>query len=324
MTDGSGSGGHDQLFKQLLQAFFADFLRLFDPETAARLDLDTITFVNPEVFTDFPRGERRTADIVVQVQTLDGDAELILVHVEVQREREPDFPWRMWQYYSLLRQREGKRVIPIALVLYLGHEGITLEEYSEGVFDRTYLTFRYLQISLPRLPAGDYVARGPLGAALASLMGPVRRGRAARIALYIACLRGVQRAVDAGELDDARRFMLFNLIFTYLHPTAQEREAARVQLRQEGDKAMEAVELTWADRIILQNREEGRQEGRQEGLRVAHQAVLRVLVKQFGALPPSIGAGLERIDNPQRLEALLDVALSASTLEEFTHALNGN
>ncbi len=314
----AGLQGHDQLFKQLLQAFFPDFLRLFDPETAARLDLDTITFVNPEVFTDFPQGERRTADIVVQVQTFDGDTELILIHVEVQRKREPDFPWRMWQYYSMLRLREGKRVIPIALVLYLGREGIALEEYSEGVFDRTYLIFRYLQVSLPRLPAGDYVERGPLAAALASLMRPERRGSAARIALYIACLRGVQRAVDAGELDEARQFALFNLIFTYLRLSAQEREAARVQLRQEGDTTMEAVELTWADRIILQNREEGRQEGRQEGLR---DAVLRVLTRRFGTLPPSSGAGLYRIDDPRRLEALLDVALSTGTVEEFERAL---
>lgn len=314
-----GLQGHDQLFKQLLQAFFPDFLRLFDPETAARLDLETVTFLNPEAFTDFPQGERRTADIVVQVRTRDGDMELILIHVEVQREREPNFPWRMWQYYSLLRQREGKRVIPIALVLYPEHEGIALAEYSEGVFDRTYLTFRYLQISLPRLSAADYVERGSLAAGLASLMRPAKRTAAARIALYIACLRGVQRAVGAGELDEARESMLFNLIFTYLHLSAREREAARVQLRQEGDTTMEAVELTWADRLILQ----GRVEGRQEGLRVARQAVLRVLTKQFGALPPSISVGLDRIDDPQRLEALLDAALSASTVEEFAQALNG-
>jgi hypothetical protein len=309
----TGSGGHDQLFKQLLQAFFADFLRLFDPETAARLDLDTITFVNPEVFTDFPQGERRTADIVVQVRTRDGDTELILIHVEVQRKREPDFPWRMWQYYSLLRLREGKKVIPIALVLYPDREGIALEEYSEGVFDRTYLTFRYLQISLPRLSAGDYVERGPLAAGLASLMRPARRTSAARIALYIACLRGVQRAVDAGELDEARRFMLFNLIFTYLSLSTHEREAARVQLREEGDTTMEAIELTWADRMILQ--------GREEGLRAVRRAVQRVLIQRFGSLPSSMTIQLDQVDDPQRLETLLDTAFSVSALEEFAQAL---
>jgi len=58
--------GHDQLFKQLLRAFFADFLRLFDPETAAELDLDTLEFRDTEAFTDIPQGERRVADLVVQ------------------------------------------------------------------------------------------------------------------------------------------------------------------------------------------------------------------------------------------------------------------
>ena len=90
--------GHDQLFKQVLEAFFPDFLRLFDPETAARLDLTTVTFRNPEVFIDLPQGERRTADVVAEVRSLEGEPELVIVHVEIQREREPHFGHRMWQY----------------------------------------------------------------------------------------------------------------------------------------------------------------------------------------------------------------------------------
>jgi Putative transposase, YhgA-like len=120
--------GHDQLFKQLLRAFFAEFMHLFDPQTAARLDLDTVSFRDAEAFTDIPQGERRTADLVVQVHTVAGAPELVLIHMEIQREREARFPWRMWQYYALLRQREGLPVIPIALLLYAGREGIALEE----------------------------------------------------------------------------------------------------------------------------------------------------------------------------------------------------
>src|SRR5579875_169098 len=191
--------GHDQLFKQVLQAFFADFLRLFDPELAANLDLDTVTFRDAEAFTDIPQGERRTADLVVQVRTLAGLAELILIHVEVQRKREPGFPARMWEYYSLLRQREGLPVIPIALVLYPGREGIALEEYREAVLGRTYLIFRYLQISLPKLSAESFVsAPSPLGAGLASLMRPPARGREAQIALHVACLRRIREASESG------------------------------------------------------------------------------------------------------------------------------
>ena len=126
---------HDQLFKQVLEAFLPDFLSLFDPTTAARLDpLTPPIFRNAEVFTDIPQGERRIADIVAEVRTLDGNPELVIVHVEIQREREPDFSFRMWQYYVALRQRENMPVIPIALVFYAGREGIAREEYEEAVF----------------------------------------------------------------------------------------------------------------------------------------------------------------------------------------------
>jgi len=135
----------------------------------------------------------------------------------------------------LPRLRERLPVIPIALVLYPGRAGITLEEYSEGVFGRTYVTFRYLQISLPRPPADDYLTRGPLAAGLANLMRPAARGRAARIALHLACLRGVRQAADASVLDDARTELLVNMVATYLPLSAQEERALRVQLQRGGD-----------------------------------------------------------------------------------------
>lgn len=108
------TASHGQRFKQLLESFFADFLRLFAPATAARLDLTAISFRSGEIFTDIPQGERRTADVVAEVRTLEGDAELIIVHVEIQRQRKSGFPYRMFEYYTLLRQREKKPVIPIA------------------------------------------------------------------------------------------------------------------------------------------------------------------------------------------------------------------
>src|SRR5579875_755498 len=210
-ASGSERIGHDQLFKQLLQAFFPDFLRLFDPQTAAALDLSTVIFRDTEAFTDLPQGERRIADLVAQVATADGADELILVHVEVQRERDAQFPYRMWHYYSLLRQRENLPVLPIAVVLYPGRTGLAQEVYEETVLGRTILTFYYLQISLPRLEAADFVqAESVLGAGLASTMH-VPPERAAQIALHLAGLRRIHQARVAGEIDDARTFLLVNL-----------------------------------------------------------------------------------------------------------------
>ena len=294
-ADGTHRIGHDQLFKQVLEAFFADFLRLFAPETAARLDLTTVTFLNPEVFTDIPQGGRRTADVVAEVRSLEGEPELVIVHVEIQREREPDFGYRMWQYYVALRLRENKPVIPVALVFYAGREGIAREEYEEAVFGESIMTFRYLQISLPLLPAEQYVqAEQVLGAGLASVMR-LPPDRPAQITLHRACLRRVLDAEQSGQVDAARAFLLGNLVETYLPLTDEEREALRVQLEQEGDVTMEVSELTWADQIDFRS-----------SLRTRREDVRRAVQLRFGRISPEVNALIDRAAVAQNEAELLN------------------
>jgi len=305
--------GHDQLFKQLLRAFFAEFLRLFDPDTAAALDLDTLDFRDTEAFTDIPQGERRTADLVVQVRTRTGAPRLVLIHVEIQRERKARFPWRMWQYYALLRQREDLPVIPIALVLYRGREGIALEEYTEAVFGRTYLAFRYLQISLPRLNAVEYARTG---GALAVVMR-LPRGREAQIGVHLAGLRRVREALEAGQVDAARAFLLVNLIATYLPLSSNERSALQVQLEQQGDTTLEATELTWADQMILQGRELGREEARAEALR---ETILRAARLRFGDVSPALEQAVGAMTGEDALLSLFDRTLRAASEAELLSA----
>jgi hypothetical protein len=48
---------HDQLSKSLLKAFFADFLRLIDPGVASHLQVEEATFLDKEIFTDWPAGD---------------------------------------------------------------------------------------------------------------------------------------------------------------------------------------------------------------------------------------------------------------------------
>lgn len=70
---------HDRLFKELLTAFFADFIALFFPDVAAYLDTSTITFLDKELFSDLPGAERRAADIVAQAQ-FRGAPAFFLIH----------------------------------------------------------------------------------------------------------------------------------------------------------------------------------------------------------------------------------------------------
>jgi len=49
---------HDQLSKSLIKIFFGDFLRLVAPALASRLEAGEATFLDKEVFTDWPAGDR--------------------------------------------------------------------------------------------------------------------------------------------------------------------------------------------------------------------------------------------------------------------------
>jgi len=297
-----------------LQEFFEDFLWLFDPQTAAGLDFSTVVFRNAEAFTDLPRGERRTADLVAEVRTLAGEPELILLHVEVQREREAGFPARMWQYYAVLRQRDGLLVIPIAVVFYLAREAIAMEEYEEGVLGRVYLTFRYLQISLPLLAAEDYVAaERPLGVALAPLMRLPDTGRAARLSLYLACMRRINQGADSGELNDARAFLLWNMVNTYLPLSDDDRAELQARLTSRGDTTLETTELTYADRLLQRGHKEGREEGREEGYR---ESVRTAIQLRFTSVPAALDQALPAMSRDE-LTALLRRVLTVQRVEDL-------
>jgi hypothetical protein len=132
---------HDQRFKLLLQAFFAEFLQLFFPALAARFDFSNLVWLDKEVFADPPQGGRGYLDLVAQLRAREPiagqrpgepDTTLALIHVEIERaESVHALRSRMHQYYEQLRRRHGLPVLPIALYLRLGLDGIGKDVYEE-------------------------------------------------------------------------------------------------------------------------------------------------------------------------------------------------
>ena len=108
---------HDRLFKELLTAFFREFLELFFPGLAAKLDPDSIEFLDKELFTDVTQGDRHEADLVVRAR-FRGQALCFLIHVEAQAQPQADFARRMFGYFALLHQKYNLPVYPIAVFSY--------------------------------------------------------------------------------------------------------------------------------------------------------------------------------------------------------------
>lgn len=163
---------HDRLFKELLRAFFVEFLDLFLPDVRNYLDPDSLVFLDKEVFTDITAGERYEADLVVKTQ-FRGEPSCFLIHVEHQAQAEVEFGRRMlltniqsaeqekvmelittWEEKGLQRgrQEEGLRILLRQLTRRIGPIGTEnearlrslsiddLETLSEALFDFSDMT----------------------------------------------------------------------------------------------------------------------------------------------------------------------------------------
>ena len=300
--------GHDQRFKEFLQTFLREFLRLFFPEVERRLDFRAVEFLDKEVFTDLGEGRARQADVVAKLATKRGDPELLLVHCEVQSRPGRDFGARMFEYYALLRARYRVPVYPVVVHLRGGREGLTTEEHRMELFGEEIVRFRYRSVALARLHAEEYrTGMGPVGAALAALMETRGLERAElRASLLL-------EVVESG-LDEARKLLLGNLVTTYLELSGEERKRYRSLLSKKEYRKMQDVEETWLDKALRQGEEKGLRSGVTRG---KQDALIAQLSQKFGPILDTVAARVRSIDEDEALDRLLSRVLTATSLDEM-------
>lgn len=309
--------GQDQLFKEILHSFLKEFLELFFPEVAPRLDFQTLQFPDKELFKGFPGGSRREPDVVAELRTREGNPEVVLVHVEVQTEVRRDVGKRMLEYCALLWLQFDVPVFPVVLYLTGGdRQGISVAEFRHELFGREVVRFRYASIALAQLPAREYVEASPLAAALAALM---RRKRASEELELRA--RMLKRVVTS-DLSERRKYLLVNVIETYFALSLEERESFRGLVARKEYRQVQDTELTWGDKLIQQGREEGREQGREEGreqgiLQGKRETLKRLLTAKFGAFPKKTEDLIEALSSAEELDNYLDRVLVATSLQDL-------
>jgi chorismate mutase len=113
---------HDQLFKQLIGTFFLEFLDLFVPELADKIDRDNLEFLPQEYFTDIIEGDRRAMDLVVRVnlRRRPNEPEVgkvwAIIDCEHQSSSEANFQRRIFFYFAQLHREYLEPVYPIAKI----------------------------------------------------------------------------------------------------------------------------------------------------------------------------------------------------------------
>ena len=149
------------------------------------------------------------------------------------------------------------------------------------------------------------------------------------------CMEALLDTKSGTGLDGAQEQLLLTAIETYL-PLDEEQEmkyAERVSnsLRK---TEIQSMELTWAGKLhkggvelgrregVEVGRREGVEVGRREGVEASRRMLRLILSQRFGQLSQKQIAGLERIDDPIRLESIGQRALAGASAKEIARLLD--
>jgi len=110
----------DNPWKDVLEHFFHHFLAFFFPEAHAAIDwarnYESLDKELQQIVSESELG-LRLADKLFKVWLKDGQEAWILIHVEIQNERDPGFAERMFVYNYRIYDRHRQPVISLAVTL---------------------------------------------------------------------------------------------------------------------------------------------------------------------------------------------------------------
>ncbi len=107
-------------WKQLIEEYLEEFFKFFFPAVHAGIDFrQNYQYLDKElaqIMVDSESG-RREVDKLIQVHWVGGDPDLILLHVEVQAQREADFAQRVCLYNYRIWDHYNRPVVSLALLV---------------------------------------------------------------------------------------------------------------------------------------------------------------------------------------------------------------
>ena len=115
----AGLDDHDNPWKEAIEGAFQDFLAFYFPQAHDGIDwTQGHVFLDKElrqVVRDADSG-KKFVDLLAQVTAADGSPQWLYVHVEVQTQRDTQFPRRMFTYNHRLMDRWGQAVASLAVL----------------------------------------------------------------------------------------------------------------------------------------------------------------------------------------------------------------
>ena len=304
---------YDGAWKETLERYLQPFLALCFPAVADGIDWAVpIEFLDQElqqIVRDADLGKQRT-DKLVKVQRWDGETEWVLIHLEVQAQRDPDLPRRLYQYHHRISDRFGRAVVSLVL-LADPHPDWRPGPYEVELWGCRlrfeYPTYKLLDLAREAgsLDKSDNPVAVVIAAHLAAqaTAGDLTARHEFKWAL-------TRRLHERGyEWQDILE--LFRLL-DWLLVLPDELEVAFRRKLTEYEEKQNMPHITSIERL---SRQEGRQEGRVQTLR---EDITDILEVRFDEVPPALWERIQGLQDEAELKRLHRRAVQVRSLDEFT------
>ncbi|MCS6903895.1 MAG: hypothetical protein RML72_04375 [Bacteroidia bacterium] len=157
----------DKLWKHLVSHYFHYVLAYFFPMLAKLRDTtQPINFLNQELLSLMPSIKQKYVDILAQVPLINGEKQLVLIHVEIQGYEDANFPKRMFTYFYRLKEKYPEHNI-VSLVIFTDENPDYFPNKYVYSFEGTRIIYEYNAFKLVHKSVEElYVENNPFSVVL--------------------------------------------------------------------------------------------------------------------------------------------------------------
>ena len=310
--DSEGRVSHDQNFKNLIIDYPRQAIELFASEVALLLD-DTvkITPIRQELLKDRLGDRFFELDVPLQLEWQNGERKNVVFIFEEQTNPR-QFSIKKLAVYCLQVAELTKNDCVIPVVIFLKNHRQS-QQLQLGDDFYTCMNFNYIQVTLPKLNAMDFLNSNNIVARFNLPL--MRHDLKERLTIYHQSNKAVFELEP--DIDKQRKYL--DYIDFYAKLNDQEREQYEQQLKYE-DKHMQTAYKTIYQRKFEEGIEHGVEQGIEEGLQqgwlsAERKTLQRQLTKRFGEITAYFQKRIDTAD-PSQLEQWLDNFVDAETIEQ--------
>jgi hypothetical protein len=283
----------DGAWKEALERFFEPFLAFLFPQVHAGIDwTQPVLFQDTalqQVAPDEPQGKQHV-DKLVRVVRRDGTATWLLIHIEIQRQYDRDFPERMFCYHARTYDRDRRLVVSLA-VLADEEPAWRPDQFGYALWGCE-LALRFPVVKLRDLDRAMLEASPNIFATLTLLHRDAQETHGQPQARMQRKLDGYRRILRQGYTLEEIRALL--RLMEYLLRLSTELTRPTVAAMKQIEREEVGMTLVTSFEAI----------GRED-------VVLRLLTRKLGPLPEEVTARIAALDSATMLllaDALLDFA----------------